>query len=251
MRRDAIAGERSAEAGRGVRCQRIADLAGAGEVASAYGLRRDREGASQRSTCALAFVAREEEGAITDQRPPEHGAILILAERWNGLVLRIEIVPRIEHLVAEELEHAALKRVGACAGRDVDQGGGLAAELRRILRLLDLELLNGVDRRADDQVVEELVRDFDAVQQIDVVAGSLAADVRERPGLLQRLPSGSTRGQHDGVAQLSERQEGSAVERQLHHDAVLDDVADFRVRRLQERHVRGHANLLGRSAHVE
>ena len=57
-------------------------------------------------------------------------------------------------------------------GRDVDQRRRLAAELRRVHRLLDLELLDRVDRRVDHQVVEQLVGDLGAVEQVDVVARS-------------------------------------------------------------------------------
>ena len=59
------------------------------------------------------------------------------------------------------------------------------------------------------------------------MAGSLAADVGQRTGLLQRLAARAARREHDGVAQLRQRQEVPSVERELHDLAVLDDVADF------------------------
>ena len=56
---------------------------------------------------------------------------------------------------------------------------------------------------------------------------------------------------HDGVAQLRERQEVAAVQRELHDLAVLDDVADLGVRQLQKRRFRGHSDFFHRPADVE
>ena len=68
---------------------------------------------------------------------------------------------------------------------------------------------------------------FVAVEQVDVVAGALSADVWQRPGLLQRLAARAARRNHDRVAELREREEVAAVQRELHDLAVLDDVADL------------------------
>ena len=150
---------------------------------------------------------------------------------WFG---RLEKVARVERLVAVELEDAAAERVRAGLGHHVDERRRLATELRGIHRLLDLELLDGIDRGVEHEIVEELVRDLRAVHQIDVVAGALAADVRELAGLAKRAAARSARGNHHGVAELRERHEVSPVERQLHDLPVFDDVADLRVGRLQE-----------------
>ena len=60
-----------------------------------------------------------------------------------------------------------------------------------------------------------------------------------------RVPPG---GMHDGVAQLRQRQEVAAVQRQLHDLAVLDDVADLGGRRLQQRRRRLDDDLLGHAS---
>ena len=138
-----------------------------------------------------------------------------------------------------------MERVRAGLRGDVDQRRRLAAELRRIHRLLDLELLDRIDRRVDDEIVEQLVGHLGAVEQIDVVPGSLAADVRQRARLLQRLAARSARRHDHRIAQLRESQKVSAVERKLNDLAVLDDVADFGVRRLEERRVDCDRDLLG------
>ena len=76
--------------------------------------------------------------------------------------------------------------------------------------------------------------------------GSLAADVGQRARLLQRFAARAARRDDDGVAQLGEREEVAAVQRQLHDLAVLDDVADLGVRRLQQRRSAVDPDLLGR-----
>ena len=168
------------------------------------------------------------------QRTAERAAELILPQRRRPLPGRLEVVGRVERVVAVELEEAAADGVRAGARHHVDQRRRLAAELRRVHRLLNLELFDRVDRRIDHQVVEQFVRDLGAVEQVDVVARALAADVGQRARLLQRFASCAARRDDDGVAQLRQRQQVAAVDRQLDDLAVLDDVADLGGRRLQE-----------------
>jgi hypothetical protein len=89
----------------------------------------------------------------------------------------------------------------------------------------------------DHQVVEELVGDLGTVQQVDVVARSLTADVGQRTCLLERIAARATRRENDGVTELCQGQEIPSVEGKLHDLAVLDDVADFSGIRLQYRSV--------------
>ena len=76
----------------------------AGEIAGANGGRRHRERPRQRPLHPLAFVAAEEERAVPDERPAERAAELVLAQRRNRLALRLEVVRRVERVVAMELE---------------------------------------------------------------------------------------------------------------------------------------------------
>ena len=176
---------------------------------------------------------------------------MILPERRNRLVLRVEEVVRVERVVPEELEQRAAQRIRAGARGDVDQRRRLAAELRRILRLLDLEFLNRVDRRIDDEVVEQLVGHLHAVEHVDVVTGALPADVRQRTRLLQCVTARAARRDDDRVAQLREREEVAAIEWKLHDLLVLDDVADLRVGRLQQRVSAVTLTLLGQAPDLE
>jgi hypothetical protein len=194
-----------------------------------------RKGARQRPAHAEPFVAHEEKAAIPGERAAQRAAELVLPQRWHRRVLRIEEVVGVEGVVAVELEQAASKRVGARPGRDVDQRRRLAAELRRVHRLLYLELLDRVDRRIDDEVVEQLVGHLRAVEQIYVVPGSLAADVGKLAGLLQRVAASAARRNHHRVRELRQGEEVAPVERKLDDLAAIDDVADLCGVGLQQR----------------
>lgn len=66
-----------------------------------------------------------------------------------------------------------MKFFGAGFGGDVDQRGRFAAELGSVTRFLNLELLNGVDRRVDDQIVEILVGDFYTIDEVGPMRNSI------------------------------------------------------------------------------
>ena len=241
--RDAIAGKGRADAGRGIDGEWIADGSKAGEIAAAGRLRGNRERARLRACELLPFEAEEGERAVALERRAQGPAVLTLPQLGHRLPARCEVVPGIEDVVSDEAEEGAADVVGARFGCHVDQRRCLAAELRRVHRLLDLELLDGVDRRVDHQVVEQLVGDLHAVEQVDVVSRALTADVRERSRLLQRVATRPSRRDDDGIAELRERKELAAVARNLQHLLVLDHVADLRRPSLQQRRRRFDGDL--------
>jgi len=83
------------------------------------------------------------------------------------------------------------------------------------------------------------------------VTGSLAADIRERTSLLQRLAPCSTRRDHDCITELRERQEVPAIQRQLGDLAVFNHVADFGGRDLQERQRALDFDLFAQALHAQ
>ena len=112
----------------------------------------------------------------------------------------------------------------------------------------DLEFLNRIDRRTDDEVVEELVGDLHAIEQIDVVAAALAVDGGQRSGLPERGAARPAGRHRDAVGQLRQLNELTAVERQLPDLAVVDDLRDLGIDRLQERRVARHGDRVGQLA---
>ena len=142
---DLVVGERRASAGRGVDGARVADRSESGEIAGAQRGVRHRKGLGDRPACALPLVADEEEGAILHKAAAERPAELMLLERRHRRPPVVEEVVRVEPVVPDELEQAAVDAVAACLGRHVDQRRRLPPELGRVHRLLDLDLLNRVD----------------------------------------------------------------------------------------------------------
>ena len=91
---------------------------------------------------AQPFVGGEVEQPILLQRAAERRAELVARE--VGLAGDVEVVARVERVVAMELEGAAAERVGAGLGQDVDLPAVVAAELRAVGVRFDAEL---ADRR--------------------------------------------------------------------------------------------------------
>ena len=175
----------------------------------------------------------------------------MLPEPGHRLVLGVEVAARVELLVPQEFEGTAAQRVRPRPGGHVDQRRGLAAELRGVLRLLDLELLHRLRRRVDHQVVEQLVGHLDAVQQVDVVARALAADVGQGTGLLQGFAAGPARRQDHGVAQQGQPDDVAGIQRHPQDLLVRHDVADLGARHLKQLGVARNRHRLVESSELE
>ena len=103
------------------------------------------------------------------------------------------------------------------------------------------------------RLLKILVGHLHAVDQVDVVAAALAVDVGQRPGLPERGAARAAGRNRHAVGQLRQLDELPAVERQLLDLAVVDDVADFGVGRLQQRRDAGDRDVFacaGRSGSV-
>ena len=87
--------------------------------------------------------------------------------------------------------------------------------------------------------------------EIDVVAAPLAVDVRQRPGLSERRAARPARRNRDAVGQLGQLHELPAVERQVLHLAVVDDLGDFGVRRPEQRRLGRHRDRVGQLTELE
>ncbi len=98
----------------------------------------------------VPFVAGEEERPVPHQRAAERSAELVLPQRRHAAGPPDGSSSRASNASLRWNSNALpRKRVAAGLGRDVDQRRRLAAELRRVHRLLDLEFLDRVDRRVD------------------------------------------------------------------------------------------------------
>ena len=152
-----------------------------------------------------------------------------------------EKVPGVERVVAQVLEHRAVEHVASRLGRDRDDARA-AAELRREDAGEHLELADLFHRRRDDHGVERVLVVVDAVDQPRVGVGLMAERVEVRraariegAGARQVLAGLSRR---DARRQVHKGREVPAVQRQLLDRALLDDGADFRRIRAQQRRLR-------------
>ncbi len=219
---------------------RVAEVA---EVAVA--LRRRRHGVDERQPARLLStgVVGEEEGAVRPfvarqvERPADGAAELVLVEGWLRHLAAVgadalrEVVVRVEHVVADEVEDRAAELVRAGLGRHRDDAGA-AAELGREDTVQDLELAHRLDRWRDDDGVEGELVVVDAVDEPAVGVGLLAEGVEvgraarvEGAGARQVLALLARRHAGDEV---DERGEIALVERQLADGLLFDDRAYFR-----------------------
>ena len=80
-------------------------------------------------------------------------------------------VARVEDVVAQEFEEAAMQRIRAGLGGDIDLSAGRASALGGEEHRVDMEFLNGVggNRKAD----EALLRLIDDIGCVDAVVGEV------------------------------------------------------------------------------
>ena len=135
--------------GNGWPVTRVVDDAGQlGEIARPHGHRRHggEEGLPQ--PLAVPLVVGEEERPVPEQRAAERAAELVLLEvRLGAAGAVVEEVVGVERVVAVELEAAAVRDVGARLDLQVHDAAERAAELGRVGRGLQLELVERVDAR--------------------------------------------------------------------------------------------------------
>lgn len=165
----------------------------------------------------LAFEVEEEEGAVATgvevrdgERVTEVCAELVALEDLTG---GGEVVAGVELIVANELEDAAMKAVGAAFDGGVEKGAA-AVLLGRIGALLDRELLEGVDRGLDERAALVLLADVDAVEKKADRGPADAGDDIAVDDLGTHGERVAGRGKEGGArGQLGEAKEAAAIER--------------------------------------
>ena len=219
-----------------------------GEIARQHRCRgNELEEAGRRHVDARRLVAGKVEELSRDDRSAERPAELIAAQAVAAaLAVRTdggEGVGGIQRIVAHEFEAAAVQQVGARLGDGVDRGRRVVAVLRRESARLDLELLHCVGKRQRQvQVVHRLVVRA-SVEDVghsvrqpachhDGRVGIAADAAVQRVGarcVAGALAAGREAGLEHQLRQLP------AVERQLEHLLIRDDLSDAGVPRLDQR----------------
>ena len=247
VERDGVAGERIADQlpgdRVGARGRRVVDRGRRGpgerlgEDALVHERRRHRQQRRQAFADVVALEAGEEERPITPDRAAQRPAVRVLPP--GALLGAVEEIPRVERVVAEELEERALELVLARLAAHQDRRAATAAVLRLVVVRHDLELADGVDVGQDahaacrefvvvDTVVEPVVR---------VLAHALCR--HRHAAAIRHLTAGPLREEAARAsrdrARAEQRQldEIAAVERQLSHLLGVDDLAQRGVVALQ------------------
>lgn len=113
------------------------------KISSAFSVGRNSGDERIALAQARSFIVSEDEGAVFLDWAAQERSKLVSFE-W--LLALVEIVDRVELVVANELIRSAMNLVGAGFQDDVD-GGATAAELGAHGIFFSAELLNGVGRR--------------------------------------------------------------------------------------------------------
>src|SRR5262249_25461560 len=143
-------------------------------------------------------------------------------------------VVRVELLVAKELEYTPVKFVGTASDCSVDRITSRPPVLGGEVVRLYLELLNGVDGRD----VSDPVAAYVAAEVSDVfihavekmVVGRVTAPSGNEGNVGIEALEGSC-----ATGEQAENKRIAAVERQIHDPFVLDDLAERRALRLEQR----------------
>ncbi len=130
-------------------------------------------------------------------------------------------------VIPEKFKEAPVIVIGAGSGGDVDQRRSLAAEFGGVHGFLNFEFLNGIHRRADDQIVEVFVRHLDSIEQVDVMTAPLAAHVHQISSLLQGCAARPPWRFDDAFAEQGQLQKLPTIQGQTDNALMLDDLAHF------------------------
>ena len=123
---------------------------------------------------AEALVVREEERLLPEERTADRAAVVILHQMAGAG----HLVPgaRVERIVPQKLIPGPVELAAALAGNDIHLAAARAAQFRRVTAGLHLKLLYGIRRQTQVHGVERRVRIRDAIEQVIVRVGPVAAD---------------------------------------------------------------------------
>ena len=196
---------------------------------------------------AGGLVVDEEERLVlpdrTAQRAPE---LLEVEGRLRGLRV-FEIAASVQGLVAQEVEGAAAHGVRPGLEGGVDHRAAGAAELRRVVAGLDLELLDRVHVGVERGLASVVAVVVDAVEQVVVLAAARAVHHEGRVDVAV-APLG---GADDPARQGGEVDVVAAVQGQSHDLPRVDDLAQRRGLRLDERRFPLHDDGFGDIARLQ
>ena len=154
----------------------------------------------------------------------------------------------VERSIAQELEGAAGPDVGAALGDHVHHAADASAVLGLVVRRLEIELLDRLEREQLQQTADGIVVVVTAVDQVVDVAPVAAVDLRRELGALGGV--GVETESHAGNRGGQVR-ELPAVQRQAFDPDRIDDAAHRRRCRHDQRRRSSDVDRLGQRDHFE
>ena len=209
---------------------------------------------------AEPLIAAEEEGSILHNGSAEVEAELFSVEQRLGRHVagridagRIEVVARVELVVAVEVEALAMHRVRARSRGDVHDRAGVAAVLRAERGVVHLEFGHSVDRRLERHLAVRQVVQVDAVEHhVDRGLAVARRHERERPLPAERRAqirilrrSGAARHQRAEVDEVP------AVQRNLLNGPFGHHLTDRDRGGFDERRRAGHGDVFRQRGNAE
>jgi hypothetical protein len=184
---------------------------------------------------AQTFVCQKEKQLVLQDRAAKvHAEIVALEWRlWKKIALAVyrgvEKIPRVQDVVAEELEQLTVVLVGARASGQVYDRAGISAVLRRKRGVVDLVFRQGVDGGLERNLVLNVVVQVDAVHQPVGGVFALARGVdAERALAAQGSGEESVRRRRHGAgSEQAQVGKVAAIQRNLLHGLVVDHLADL------------------------
>ena len=208
------------------------------EVARQHrGRGHERDVVGRRLARPRPLIGGEEEHPVPDHRTAERPAVLIALQAIVAPLAvgadRRKRTPRVEPLVADELESIAREPIGARLGDGVHRRGRMHAALRRQAAGRDAEFLQRVGKRERQAggilriVVDGAVERIRHAEREPSGHRDVHASLKVAVTRTSRLDRRA--GQHDQIRHLP------ALERQLDDPRLVDDRADARAADVHER----------------
>ncbi len=196
-----------------------------------------------------ALVVGEEEGPIANDRAAQRAAELVPLVGRRRLVLRREVVARVERAGPHKVGGAARQPVRARPRDDVDLGASRSAERGIRQARQHLELTDGVHRRPHRRGVELGIEVEHAIEQKCV--GVLARAVDAEREVAADRSGRSLSGGHRAGDEQREVEEVAPVEWQIAHLSGLDARPQRRCQRIDRQVRRPHNHDLVHRARLQ
>ena len=193
--------------------------------------------------------ASKEKQFVFQNRTADGSAKLVELE---PVIRYSERITRVERSIANEFKQVAMKVIRAGLRDRVHGSGRVTAILRLESAGLDFKLLQRIGKRHRQiQIVVRIV----VIAAIKVICQTVRLAACDRDNCRRIIPAARIQGAIGAGSSNSRKKHQlgnlTAIERQLQHTRIVDDLPDPCIPRLDQCSIRLNLNLLGHPAYVE